>query len=108
ILGGDLVGSGFGYPVSGDLSSLTTWRVAFWWLAVPSLALAWVVWRMPEPGRGGSSRIAADQEEIRDERDVEPGEADGPADDGSGQAGAEKPELAERAVSRAEVEPRHD
>jgi predicted MFS family arabinose efflux permease len=35
ILGGDLVGSGFGYLVSGDLSSLTTWRVAFWWLVRP-------------------------------------------------------------------------
>jgi predicted MFS family arabinose efflux permease len=59
ILGGDLVGSGFGYLVSGDLSSLTTWRVAFWWLAIPSLALAWVVWRMPEPARRGFSRIEA-------------------------------------------------
>ena len=108
ILGGDLVGSGFGYLVSGDLSSLTTWRVAFWWLAIPSLALAWVVWRLPEPARGGSSRIAAGQEQIGDERDPEPDEADGPADDGSGQAGAEQPDLAERAVSRAEVEPRHD
>ena len=49
ILGGDLLGSGFGYLVSGDLSSLTTWRVAFWWLAIPSLALAWVVYRLPEP-----------------------------------------------------------
>ena len=47
ILGGDLLGSGFGYLVSGDLSSLTTWRVAFWWLAIPSLALAWVVYRLP-------------------------------------------------------------
>jgi predicted MFS family arabinose efflux permease len=80
ILGGDLVGSGFGYVVSGDLSSLTTWRVAFWWLAVPSLALAWVVWRLPEPARGGSSRIAAGQQPNR-------------------------PGLAERAVRRAEVEP---
>jgi MFS family permease len=42
ILGGDLVGSGIGYVVSGDLSSLTTWRAAFWLLAIPSLALAWV------------------------------------------------------------------
>ena len=70
ILGGDLVGSGFGYIVSGDLSSVTTWRAAFWWLAVPSLALAWVVWRMPEPAREGFSRIAVGATEIRDERDV--------------------------------------
>jgi predicted MFS family arabinose efflux permease len=108
ILGGDLVGSGFGYLVSGDLSSLATWRVAFWWLAIPSLALAWVVWRLPEPARGGFSRIAAGQEEIRDERDVEPGEREGAAGDAGEQAGAGKPELAERAVRQAEVEPRHE
>ena len=108
ILGGDLVGSGFGYLVSGDLSSLTTWRVAFWWLAIPSLALAWVVWRLPEPARGGFSRIAAGQEEIRDERDVEPGEREGAVGGAGEQAGAGKPELAERAVRQAEVEPRHE
>jgi MFS family permease len=108
ILGGDLLGSGFGYLVSGDLSSLTTWRVAFWWLAIPGLALAWVVWRLPEPARGGFSPIAAGQEKIRDERDVKPGERQGPAADGSGQAGAEQPELAEWAVSQAEVVPRRE
>ena len=105
ILGGDLVGSGFGYLVSGDLSSLTTWRVAFWWLAIPSLALAWVVWRLPEPARGGSSRIAAGQEEIRDERDIRPGERKQAAEDAGEQDGAERPELAERAVRRAKAEP---
>jgi predicted MFS family arabinose efflux permease len=62
ILGGDLVGSGIGYVVFGDISSLTSWRVAFWWLVLPSLALAWLVWRLPEPARGGSSRIAAGAE----------------------------------------------
>jgi predicted MFS family arabinose efflux permease len=108
ILGGDLVGSGFGYLVSGDLSSVTTWRVAFWWLAIPSLALAWVVWRLPEPARGGSSRIAAGQEEIKDERDVEPGGRDGAAANAGGQARAEKPGAAERAVRQAEVEPRRE
>ena len=107
ILGGDLVGSGFGYLVSGDLSSLTTWRVAFWWLAIPSLALAWVVWRLPSR-HGRLSRIAAGQEEIRDERDVEPGEREGAARGAGEQAGAGKPELAERAVRQAEVEPRHE
>jgi MFS family permease len=105
ILGGDLVGSGFGYLVSGDLSSLTTWRVAFWWLAIPSLALAWVVWRLPEPARGGFSRIPAGQEEIRDERDAGPGEHGQAAEDAGDQGGAERPELAERAVRRAEAEP---
>lgn len=58
ILGGDLAGSGVGYVISGDISSLTSWRVSFWWLVLPSLALAWVVWRLPEPARGGSGSIA--------------------------------------------------
>jgi predicted MFS family arabinose efflux permease len=56
ILGGQVVGAGFGLVVSGDISSIVSWRYAFWWLAVPSLLLAWVVWRMPEPARGGRSR----------------------------------------------------
>jgi MFS family permease len=56
ILGGQVVGAGLGLVVSGDISSIVSWRYAFWWLAVPSLLLAWVVWRMPEPARGGRSR----------------------------------------------------
>jgi predicted MFS family arabinose efflux permease len=70
ILGGELAGSGMGFLISGDLSSVTTWRAAFWWLAVPSLALAWVVWRLPEPARDGTSRIPAGATEVSDERDV--------------------------------------
>lgn len=92
ILGGDLVGSGLGYLISGDLSSVTTWRAAFWWLCLPSLALAWVVWRMPEPVRGGSSRLVTD--------DSEQSTGDG---ERSGRAG---PGLAERAVRQTGVEPR--
>jgi predicted MFS family arabinose efflux permease len=102
ILGGDLVGSGFGYLVSGDLSSVTSWRVAFWWLA-----LAWVMWRMPEPARGGSSRIEAGQEEIRDERDVEPGQREHAAERGE-PARTRQPDLAERAVRRARVKPQRE
>src|SRR5579875_415693 len=110
ILAGDLLGSGFGYVVSGDLSAVTTWRAAFWWLAVPSLALAWVVWRLPEPARGGFSRIAAGEEEIRDERDIRPGEREAAANGHGGQPaggpGSEQSGLAERAVIRADVQPR--
>jgi predicted MFS family arabinose efflux permease len=56
IIAGELVGSGIGFVVSGDISSLTSWRVAFLWLVLPSLVLAWLVWRLPEPARGMSSR----------------------------------------------------
>jgi predicted MFS family arabinose efflux permease len=70
IVGGDLAGSGLGYLVSGDLSSLTTWRAAFWWLTLPTLVLAWAVWRLPEPARGGASRILPGETEILGQRDV--------------------------------------
>lgn len=91
ILGGDLLGSGFGYLVSGDLSSVTTWRVAFWWLALPSLALAWLAWHLPEPARGGQG--TAD-------------DADG-AESAGGTDGEEQG-LAERTVRHADVRPRAD
>jgi sugar phosphate permease len=81
--------------------------VSFWWLAIPSLALAWVVWRLPEPDRGGSSWIAAGQEGIRDDRDIGPAERERAAGEG-GPAGTGMPELAERAVRHAEIEPRRE
>jgi predicted MFS family arabinose efflux permease len=111
ILAGDLAGSGIGYVVSGDLSSLTTWRVAFWWLAAPSLALAWVVWRLPEPARGGASHIAPGEEEILDERDTPSAERDRQARggrDSAGGTGDEAGALAERAVRRSPVEPEEE
>jgi len=107
ILGGDLAGTGLGYLVSGDLSSVTTWRAAFWWLAVPSLVLAWVVWRLPEPARGGSSHIAAGATEVRSEQDIGVTEPGAGSDDGRGRRAPDpaEPGLAEQALSRSNVLP---
>ena len=112
ILGGELAGTGLAYVVSGDLSSVTTWRVAYWWLAVPSLALARVIWRLPEPARGGASRMAAGATEIRGERDARAAEPDAAAhasgrQPGEGE-GQDEPGLAEQAVSDSGAEPRED
>ncbi|MGE5289827.1 MAG: MFS transporter [Micromonosporaceae bacterium] len=79
ILAGELAGTGAGFIISGDISSVLSWRYAFWWLALPSLALAWVVWKLPEPARGGQSRLP--------------------------DTGEDRDELAQREVSRAGVEP---
>jgi predicted MFS family arabinose efflux permease len=112
ILGGDLLGSGFGYVISGDLSSITTWRAAYWWLAVPSLALAWMVWRLPEPARGGLSHIAEGAEDIRDESEISPAERRAAAAEAEAEqekeAVAPQPGMAGWAVQQAHVQPEED
>jgi MFS family permease len=50
ITSGELLGAGTGFLASGELAALS-WRLAFGVLAVPAVALAWVVRRLPEPQR---------------------------------------------------------
>lgn len=88
ILFGELLGAGLGYLVAGNLAGVVSWRASFFVLAVPSALLAVALVRLlPEPARGGQSRIdegdtqivpAAD---VSDEVDGEPGGA-GEADEG--------------------------
>ncbi|HET8565652.1 MAG TPA: MFS transporter [Solirubrobacterales bacterium] len=40
VLTGELIGSGFGFLVSGNVAGLLSWRWSFWLLALPSLVLA--------------------------------------------------------------------
>src|SRR5262245_61453319 len=53
ILAGELAGAGIGFALTGNLATLS-WRAAFVVLALPAFVLAWLVFRMPEPARGGS------------------------------------------------------
>lgn len=64
ILTGELIGNGFGLLVSGELASVFGWRAAFWSLAPFALVLAWFLVRLPEPARGGTSRLQPGAEEI--------------------------------------------
>ena len=65
ILTGELLGAGGGLLISGDIGAAIGWRAGFIVLALPSLALAWVVHRyLPEPARGGQSWIEVGAEEI--------------------------------------------
>lgn len=65
ILSGELIGAGVGYLVAGNLAAVLSWRYSFWVLAIPGLFLAVAIRRLlPEPARGGVSRLAAGAEDI--------------------------------------------
>src|SRR5262249_60461705 len=56
---GDLIGAGIGFAVTGDIAALS-WRAAFVALAIPAFVLAWLIWRLPEPARGGQEPLIAE------------------------------------------------
>jgi MFS family permease len=58
ILAGEVVGAGFGFAVTGDIAALS-WRAAFVVLALPAFVLAWLIFRLPEPARGGREPLVA-------------------------------------------------
>ncbi len=67
ILAGELVGLGFGYVVSGELA-LLSWRLGFLGLALPAFWVAWLVYRLPEPARGGADWLEPGQESLGQRR----------------------------------------
>lgn len=77
ILAGEFVGTGFGFLIAGELASIS-WRWGFLALAVPVLPLAWLLKRLPEPSRGGASRIERGQTEIGELHEEEREERQGP------------------------------
>jgi MFS family permease len=56
ILTGELLGTGLGFAVTGDIAALS-WRAAFVILAIPAFVLARLVLRLPEPQRGGHNPL---------------------------------------------------
>lgn len=109
ILSGELVGIGFGFVLSGEISSLADWRWSLWIMAIPGAIIAWVIWRfLPEPARGGQSWIQFGQEEVRSREDLA---QEGTPAKNAGDSGAELPEQAaqtHRKVQEAHIEPRRE
>ena len=69
VISGELVGAAIGFSVTGGIATLS-WRAAFVILALPAFVLAWLVFQLPEPARGGTSPLLsgtsrATQAEIR-------------------------------------------
>jgi MFS family permease len=76
ILAGELAGAGFGFAVTGDIAALS-WRAAFVILALPAFVLAWMVFQLREPRRGGQAALEGvpedtDAQRITQEQGVEP------------------------------------
>ncbi len=65
IITGELLGAGFGVLISGLVAGWFGWRPAMAILAIPSVAVAYVLWRyLPEPARGGASWLRRGTESI--------------------------------------------
>lgn len=64
IVGGELVGMGIGFFISGEAATFLNWHWSFYVMALPAIALVWVVWRfLPEPQRGTQSWISEGEED---------------------------------------------
>lgn len=60
ILSGEMVGAGFGLLVGSNISTLLSWRYAFWVLGLIGLGIAAALRHLlEEPRRGGASRLPA-------------------------------------------------
>ena len=91
ILTGELVGAGVGFAVTGDIAALS-WRAAFVILALPAFVLAWLIFKVPEPARGGSGALR-------------PEPPSGTAQAGQPEAG--QPEAGQPEASQPEAGPEH-
>jgi MFS family permease len=66
ILGGEIAGTAVGFIVCGSVASIIDWRAAFVLLAIPGFFLARELYRtVPEPYRGGQSRLAHGVTDLR-------------------------------------------
>jgi len=94
ILSGEIAGTAVGFIVSGTVASVLSWRVAFALLALPGFFLARALWRtVPEPQRGGQSRLAPGAQDLSG---VRAHEAHGDA----GQAGEDEKATEDRDLAR--------
>lgn len=74
ILSGEFIGAAIGFSVTGGIATLS-WRAAFVILALPAFVLAWLIFKLPEPARGGTGPLLSGGVE-------QPPETDPPDDDG--------------------------
>lgn len=112
ILSGELVGAGLGFVVSGDVAGILNWRYAFWALAIPGLVLTVVLVRLlPEPSRGGQSRLVVGAEDLDaavDPRRQDAGEQRTLESDEGPDPGEDDEDIVEEEVRAEHVRPHED
>jgi len=74
VLSGEFIGAAIGFSVTGGIATLS-WRAAFVILALPAFVLAWLIFKLPEPARGGTSPLLSGDLEQPPETD--PADEDG-------------------------------
>ncbi len=99
VLSGELIGAGFGFVIAGQFAVLS-WRAPFFVLVLPTLLVWWLLRRLPEPERGGASRIPDGADGIGDRKP-----ADVRSRPDTGEAGGEH-SVAQRVARDANVRPR--
>ena len=105
ILGGETVGTAAGFILSGTVASIISWRAAFVLLAIPGFFLARTLWRtVPEPRRGGQSRLEPGATDLRAPPSKAPFQAD-PAAEQLEESQRATDELARAWAQRRGVEP---
>jgi MFS family permease len=81
VLTGEIIGAGFGFIVAGEITAVLSWRWGFWSLVLPGAVLAWALLRLlPEPERGGPSRIPEGARNIPRRDNEQPAAQDGGKD----------------------------
>ncbi len=108
ILTGELVGAGIGLVGSGEIAALLSWRIGFWWLAIPGVALALAIRRMlREPARADKRERDAQRGRGGARRERDGDSARGRGEDDSAR-GERPPRLARDLARRRHVEPHED
>ncbi len=59
---GLLLGSAAGYGLGGLIGQALGWRASFFVAGLPGLLIAWLVWRLREPARGGEETTSSNPE----------------------------------------------
>jgi predicted MFS family arabinose efflux permease len=103
ILAGELIGSGIGFFIAGEVESFSTWRWSFYVMAALTLLPIWAIRRyLPEPERGSQSWLRPGERDAEAAANPQHRDRSQPGDAASGISKLQE------TMHKAEIEPRKD